>query len=138
MAKRDRESLQKRFMEEGKTAYVSTESADAAIKAEHYHHFEGTTVTVCVIELVNGFTVIGKGACANPGNFDAELGKELARDDAYNQIFPHLAFMLCESGAVPAITPEAFPDLFPSRDVTADVLPEAPSADEFAEHAPTG
>lgn len=100
MAKRDRESLQERFLAEGKTNFVTTESVDDAIDTWNYHHFKGTTVTVCCIGLKNGFTVVGKSACANPDNFDPELGRELAYDDAKQQIFTHLAFLLCEADSV--------------------------------------
>jgi hypothetical protein len=100
MAKRDRESLQARFLAEGKTNFVTTEAVEDSIAGVQYCHFEGTTVTVCCIELKNGFTVVGKSACANPNNFDQALGEELAYDDAKQQIFTHLAFLLCEAGNV--------------------------------------
>lgn len=44
-------------------------------------------LTVCVITLKNGFTLIGKSACASPENFDAELGGKIAREDARKQIW---------------------------------------------------
>lgn len=44
-------------------------------------------LTICVLVLNNGFTVVGKSACASPENFDAELGAKIARDDARNQIW---------------------------------------------------
>lgn len=45
-------------------------------------------LTLCVLVLKNGFTVVGKSACASPENFDAELGRKIARQDAVNQIWP--------------------------------------------------
>lgn len=44
-------------------------------------------LTICVLLLQNGFTVVGKSACASPENFNAELGRKIARDDARNQIW---------------------------------------------------
>jgi hypothetical protein len=44
-------------------------------------------LTVCVLVLKNGFTVVGKSACASPENFDAELGRKIAREDARRQIW---------------------------------------------------
>lgn len=44
-------------------------------------------LTICVLVLKNGFTVVGKSACASPENFDPELGRKIARDDARNQIW---------------------------------------------------
>lgn len=44
-------------------------------------------LTICVLVLKNGFTVVGKSACASPDNFDAELGRKIAREDARRQIW---------------------------------------------------
>lgn len=44
-------------------------------------------LTICVLVLQNGFTVMGKSACASPENFNAELGRKIARQDAVNQIW---------------------------------------------------
>lgn len=60
---------------------------DATIVAEQFHVFDGTALTVCALTLKNGFQVVGKSAPASPENFDADLGKKIARDDARNQIW---------------------------------------------------
>jgi hypothetical protein len=39
-------------------------------------------LTFCVLVLRNGFTVTGESACASPENFDAELGRKIARQNA--------------------------------------------------------
>jgi len=96
MASRNREELQKQFESDGKTRYVRTEDVDAEVLTHQCHHFVGTTVTVCVITLQNGFTVVGKSACANPDNFQEALGQKLAYDDAKQQMFALLAFRLCD------------------------------------------
>lgn len=44
-------------------------------------------LTICVLVLKNGYTVVGKSACASPENFNAELGQKIARDDARKQIW---------------------------------------------------
>lgn len=51
-------------------------------------------ITFCVLELHNGFTVVGKSACASAENFDAEIGRQVARRDAEAQIWPLLGFRL--------------------------------------------
>ncbi len=51
-------------------------------------------LTICVLVMENGFTVIGKSACASPENFDAELGKKIARADAFNQLWPLEGYLL--------------------------------------------
>ena len=44
-------------------------------------------LTICVIVLKNGFTLIGESACASPENFDADIGHKIARDNARNKIW---------------------------------------------------
>jgi Phage protein (N4 Gp49/phage Sf6 gene 66) family len=51
-------------------------------------------LTLCVLVLKNGFTVVGKSACASPENFDADLGRKIARADAVNQMWPLLGYAL--------------------------------------------
>lgn len=66
---------------------IKPEDIDAAIKAEQYYVFPGVTLTVCCLELQNGYTVTGESACASPENFNAELGRKIARDNARNKIW---------------------------------------------------
>ncbi|WP_440984920.1 Gp49 family protein [Xanthomonas sontii] len=51
-------------------------------------------LTFCVLRLRNGFTVTGESACASPENFDAELGRKIARQHAVAKIWPLLGFRL--------------------------------------------
>ena len=51
-------------------------------------------LTFCVLRLRNGFTVTGESACASPENFDAELGRKIARQNAVAKIWPLLGFRL--------------------------------------------
>lgn len=44
-------------------------------------------LTICVLVLKNGFTIVGKSACASPENFDYALGCKIAREDARRQIW---------------------------------------------------
>ena len=59
---------------------------DAQIVKDEYAVFGGV-MTVCVMTLANGFMVVGESACASPANFDAELGRKIARDNARNKIW---------------------------------------------------
>lgn len=54
------------------------------------------TLTVCILTLDNGFQVIGKSACADPANYDEEIGRKIAYDNAEREIWPLLGFMLRE------------------------------------------
>jgi hypothetical protein len=51
-------------------------------------------LTFCVLVLHNGFTVTGESACASPENFDAELGRKIARQNAVNKIWPLEGYLL--------------------------------------------
>lgn len=44
-------------------------------------------LTFCVLVLKNGFTVTGESACASPENFDPEIGRKIARENARNKIW---------------------------------------------------
>lgn len=51
-------------------------------------------LTFCVLVLRNGFTVTGESACASPENFDADIGRRVARQNALNKVWPLLGFRL--------------------------------------------
>ena len=53
-------------------------------------------LTFCVIVLRNGFTVTGESACASQENFDEELGRKIARQNAVNKIWPLMGYALKE------------------------------------------
>ena len=65
-------------------------------------------LTFCVLVLKNGFTVTGESACASPENFDAELGRKIARENAINKVWPLMGYQLREQlyqAAKPAHVP---------------------------------
>lgn len=51
-------------------------------------------LTFCVLILRNGFTVTGESACASPENFDAEIGRKIARQNAVQKIWPLMGYAL--------------------------------------------
>lgn len=51
-------------------------------------------LTFCVLVLRNGFTVTGESACASPENFDAEIGRRIARDNAVQKVWPLMGYAL--------------------------------------------
>jgi len=51
-------------------------------------------LTFCVLVLRNGFTVTGESACASPENFNAEIGRKIARDNAINKVWPLMGYEL--------------------------------------------
>ena len=53
-------------------------------------------LTFCVLVLRNGFTVPGESACASPENFDAEIGRKIARQNAVQKLWPLMGYALKE------------------------------------------
>jgi|GEM_PF-1678078 len=79
----------------GKTAPRLTPNLiDAQIKSEMYHHFPGTSLTVCVLVLSNGFTVTGESASASLDNFDVKIGRMIARTNAREKIWALEGYLL--------------------------------------------
>jgi hypothetical protein len=68
-------------------------------------------LTFCVLVLRNGFTVTGESACASPENFDAEIGRKIARSNAVQKIWPLEGYLLKQRlhDTPPAPAPLAVP-----------------------------
>ena len=84
---------------------VTLDDIKAAIAEEHYgladEYADGVVghpalglMTLCFLVMKNGFVVVGKSAPASPDNFDAELGKQFAYEDAVRQLWPLMGFHL--------------------------------------------
>lgn len=61
-------------------------------------------LTFCVLVLRNGFTVTGESACVSPENFNAEIGRRIAREHAIEKLWPLLGFRLADKRAELSIT----------------------------------
>ena len=76
-------------------------AAQGVSGAQHVIHDENkrghlSLLTFCVLVLRNGFTVTGESACASPENFDAEIGRKVARQNAVQKIWPLMGYALKE------------------------------------------
>lgn len=71
---------------------LSVKSADELLGIGKHHPL--ALLTFCVMVLKNGFTVTGESACASPENFDAEIGKKIARANAEQKIWPLMGYEL--------------------------------------------
>lgn len=56
-------------------------------------------MTLAIVTLRNGFIFVGKTAPADPENFNEDLGKKFAYEDAVRQIWPMEAYLLREKMA---------------------------------------
>lgn len=61
-------------------------------------------LTFCVLVLRNGFTVTGESACASPENFDADVGRKIARQNAVQKIWPLMGYELRTQLSRPVLT----------------------------------
>lgn len=81
---------------------VTPELIESKITMEKYLYpadhgpSEPKTTTICVLTLQNGFSVVGKSACADPANFNQELGAKIAKEDAVRQIWALEGYLLKE------------------------------------------
>lgn len=67
---------------------------DAKILGADYKRFNGSTLTVCCLYLENGFTVTGESACASLENFDEEIGKKIAYQNAREKVWQLEGYLL--------------------------------------------
>lgn len=89
------EQLENEIVSKGLTApRVTPLSIESVIIGEDYYVFPGTTLTICLLKLRNGFNVTGEAACASPENFNAELGRSIARDNAKQKIWSLEGYLL--------------------------------------------
>lgn len=100
-------NIEAEILAKGLTApRVKPEDITANIASEHYftaaegvQHCNSDVpeldlLTFCVLVLKNGFTVTGESACASPENFDAEIGRKIARENAVQKIWPLMGYEL--------------------------------------------
>ncbi len=73
---------------------VTPDDIDSAIMSEQYYVFPNSTFTVCLLTLKNGFNVVGESACASPENYNIEIGRTIAKDNARNKIWQLEGYLL--------------------------------------------
>lgn len=89
------QEIEQELQAKGLTApRLSPADIDAVIVEEDYYVFPNTTFTVCLLTLVNGFNVSGYSAAASPENFDVEIGKKVAKDNARSKIWSLEGYLL--------------------------------------------
>jgi hypothetical protein len=73
---------------------ITKESINAKINKVAYYRLGETTLTVCVITVENGFTVTGESACADPANFNKEIGESIAYEEAFDKLWALEGYLL--------------------------------------------
>lgn len=91
------QQIEQEIQEKGLNApRLTPDHIDAQITGQQFFVFPGTTVTICLLTLRNGFTVTGESACASPENFNEEIGRKIARDQARDKIWMLEGYLLKE------------------------------------------
>lgn len=62
-------------------------------------------LTICILVLKNGHTVIGESHCADPSRFNTETGRSAARAVAINKLWPMVVYAERERLAAPPSIP---------------------------------
>ena len=65
---------------------LTKEFLESEIDKTEYNRLGGT-ITHCTITTKSGFTFTGESACASPENFDADIGRKIARENAVEKIW---------------------------------------------------
>lgn len=76
---------------------VTLEGIKAKIKDVQFFVMPDGRTTICHATLENNFTVRGESACVGALNFDAEIGRNMAYEDAIEKIWPLEGYLLAES-----------------------------------------
>jgi hypothetical protein len=91
----DESAVEQRIQAAGLNApRITPDHIDSQIVREDYHVFPDTTVTVCLLELQNGFCVCGESAAASPANFNEQIGRDIARRNARDKIWALEGYLL--------------------------------------------
>jgi hypothetical protein len=78
-----------------KAPRVTPDKIAAKIRDVLYHE-SGDGFTICRIILRNGFSFLGHSAPASSENYNKEIGRKIAYDNAFRQIWSHEGYLLKE------------------------------------------
>lgn len=80
---------------DSKPKSVTMGHLESLVATEEYLRPEtAKTLTICVLTLKNGFSLVGESACADPANYSRILGEKLARANALNKAWPLEGYLL--------------------------------------------
>ncbi len=85
-------------------------------------------LTICILRLANGFSVVGTSACADPKNYDEDLGKNIAYANAKQKIWELEGYVLRSKLAGSDVS-DADANASKSAELAASLLPVAGSED---------
>lgn len=84
----------KQIVSEKTRRKITEESIKSRIKSVSYIYDD--TTTICMITMKNGFKVFGHTTPADPGNYDAAVGRRYAYENAFRQLWQLEGYLLVE------------------------------------------
>ena len=75
----------------------------AIARTDEPDHESHHLLTLCILALQNGFTVVGQSACVSRENYDEEIGQRIAYEDAKRQVWPLMGYALRDQLAKEAV-----------------------------------
>lgn len=97
----DDQSLEKELAEKAKAPRVTLEKMNDEIVAENIFNLgdalraighpapaDADLTTICALTTKLGFVLIGTSACVSRENYSAEIGARIARQKAFDQLWP--------------------------------------------------
>lgn len=66
---------------------ISPERLKGCVKSVSYEHLKGTTTTVCHLTTYNGHVITATSGCLEVADFDFELGKKIAYENAIDKLW---------------------------------------------------
>lgn len=91
-------AIEKEIQDKGLTAKRLTPAdIDTVIEKEYYHRVPETAMTICVLTIRKGFMVTGESAAVSLENFDEEIGKKIAYENARSKVWAFEGYLLANS-----------------------------------------
>ncbi len=75
-------------------ARITPEFLQSKVASSEFTRLGGGTLTVCVLTTVNGYQLVGTSACADPVNYNQEIGEKVAFDNAFKQLWQLEGYVL--------------------------------------------
>lgn len=84
-------------MEESKINSITQKHIDVLLgDSETEEHVFWEKELIVSYKLPNGFTISGRAACVDPKNFNLEIGRKIARENAEHQLWQLEGYLLQE------------------------------------------
>lgn len=81
----------------GRGKKIDINELNSRIAEVEYTIVPKTTMTICIIKMKSGFSVEGDSSCVDPDDFNEEMGREIAYENAFDKLCTAEAYRVMES-----------------------------------------